>query len=51
MNYQEDLKINRYCLEEEWTDHQEKYMQYAEAYSEAVRIRDDAKEELNFYTH
>lgn len=49
MNYQEDLKINRYCLEEEWTDHQEKYMQYAEAYSEAVRVRDDAKEELNFY--
>jgi len=49
MSYIEDLKINRYLLEEEWTNHQELYMQYSEAYAEAVRLRDDAKEELNFY--
>lgn len=49
MNYKEDLKINRYSLEEEWSNHQDLYMQYSESYSEAVRLRDDAKEELNFY--
>jgi len=49
MSYKDDLKINKYLLEECWENHQDLYMHYAESYAKAVRIRDDAKEELNFY--
>jgi hypothetical protein len=48
MSYSEDLKINKYDLENLWEDHQDRYMEYAEAYADAVKNRDDAKEELAF---
>lgn len=48
MSYKEDLKINKYLLEEEWSDHSDRYITYSDGYAEAVRERDDAKEELSF---
>jgi hypothetical protein len=47
-DYISDLHINKYMLDEEWESHQDKFMEYASAYSEAIRIRDDAKELLSF---
>jgi hypothetical protein len=48
LSYSEDLKIDKYDLENLWEDHQDRYMTYAETYAEAVKNRDEAKEELTF---
>jgi hypothetical protein len=45
-DYNEDLKIDVKNLEGEWVEQPSLYMYYSEAYSEAIRDRDNAKNDL-----
>ena len=47
MSYKDDLKVNRYILDDLWEEHQDIYMQYAEEHAEAIKSRNDAKELLD----
>lgn len=48
MSYKEDLKVNRYILDDLWEEHQDIYMEYAEDYADATKSRNDAKELLDY---
>jgi len=47
-NYREDVKIDKFALDEELLQHPAKYMMYAELAADAVFARDKAKEKLEF---
>lgn len=46
-NYYDDLKIDTNNLEGEWVEQPSLYMYYSEAYCEAIRDRDKAKNDLD----
>ena len=45
--YNEDLKIDKYHLDEEWEDQPLLYMKWAERYAEAIHERDQLKEKMD----
>lgn len=47
MEYEKDLGIDPYALDEEWLRQPGLYMRYSEAVAEAQRVRDQAKEKID----
>ena len=46
-NLEKDLHIDESNLEQEWIEHASRYMYYAEAWSDAVKMKDLAKQKLD----
>ncbi len=51
MSYQEDLRINKYELEDLWEDHQDRFINWSDQYADAIEKRDLKKEQLDYETN